>query len=324
MALPTAQKTWQYNVNQTVTAGATMAASYSQLMYKIKATLIGFTTLPWTVVASSNGTTADTSDNWASSSDVVFGTGAGARSWVVLKQTGLASNFQILIAAANGAQAATGEFGLIMASPSAGFTGLTSTTVTPTATDQYQINQPAAQWMFTTAAAFGFTLHGMMSDDGECTRIFVTRATKCIGALFIEKIQQPVTGMTNPVFAWCNSGKTIGSELLTTTNALSAAYGRGLQNSTPIGYTWTTEFYSYTTAIGSQTFNQISGETILMPCGAMGTTGAFGRHGHLADIWTGSYVTATTGDTYPNDSTRLLAHFGIFVVPWNGTAVVTT
>ncbi len=300
-----------------------MAASYSNLMYQIKAALTSFATSPWEVVASSNGTVANTSDNWASASDIVFGTGAGARSWCVLRQTGIAANYQLLFAAANGASAATGEFGLIKISPSAGFTGLTSTTVTPTATDEYRVNQPNAQWVFTTASAFGFTLHTQMSTDGECTRVFVTKANKCCAAIFVEKIQLPVTGMTNPTFAWCYSGGAIGSDAPTSTNALDAAYGRGTQNSTSMTMTWTREFY-LSAAIASQTFNQISGEYPLIPCGFMCTSGtAFGRHGHAADIWI-QYTTVQTGDTYPNDSTRQFAQFGAFVVPWNGTVVVMT
>lgn len=326
MALPTLTKVWQFSNNNALTVGATAQESQRKLMFKIKQILVGFTTLPWTVVASSNGVVANSSDNWNALGDVVFGSGSNARSWIVLKQTGIASNFQILIAANNGALAVTdGDFGLIRVSPSAGFTSLTSTTANPSATDVYTVNTNN-YWSWTDGSAFASVVHGQQSNDGECTRIVV-----CVGGAskvvyMFEKLKNPVTGMTNPTVsvAVTNVG---GGVAASVANLVSATtYCRGMDVATTMDMCMTTEVLN-ANVISFAVANEICAAWPLVPVGVASTTvGKRGRHGNLQDAWFGSTVTASVpdGSTYPNDTTRQFAQFGILVLPWDGSVVTMT
>ena len=82
MALPTLLKTWQFNVNNIIVS-QDEDTSYPEALFTIKEALTGFASNPWTVVASSDGSTADETDRWIDQGDVNWGT--GAHSWIVLQ-----------------------------------------------------------------------------------------------------------------------------------------------------------------------------------------------------------------------------------------------
>jgi hypothetical protein len=96
MALPTLEKTWQFNVNQSTTTSGSILPDMQALLYKLKTSLIGFGSTPWTVIRSSNGSSAGASDYWASSSDLIWNYEGSAHSWMVLQQSAL-NNLQLLI-----------------------------------------------------------------------------------------------------------------------------------------------------------------------------------------------------------------------------------
>lgn len=326
MALPTVEKTWQYNVNQVDAVGASALENSQKLMYRIKATLVGFATNPWTVLASSNGTVANASDNWASFNDILFRAGAGTRSWIVLKQTGLASNFQIMISCA-ASTSPTGRYAQIVASPSAGFTGLASTSADPTATDQYVVNYQSnasdRRWFDVQGAAFQSVVHGMQSTDGEKTRIVIGIAGNSRGLWLFDKISSPVAGMTNPVACFVGASSGSGSAL-TAANFSSTLPGQGSDGSTAINYFMTSEGFSASglvTTFFATNPNQISNEWPISAIGVASTTATkTGRHGRLSDIWFGSTApTITDGSTYPSGVSRTFVHFGHIVFPWNGS-----
>lgn len=330
MALPSLQKSWQFDTNNSYTAAASVKTSYEQLLYAIKVVLTSFPTNPWTVVASSNTTVANTSDNWTSASSVVFGSGASNRSWIVLKQTGISSNFQLALIANNGVLGATGEYGMFQISPSAGFTGLTSTSVNPTATDQYKIQVNDYWTFFSPGAAFGFTIHGMQSTDGSCTRLVWCTGGQSNGGLIIDTMQSPVTGLVTPVAAFCPSN-THPTATNIWGNATMVASNVNLRKTTgpttvASGFVTMHAGGTYVGAYSSGTINQISNEYPLMPMGVYSQqSGSYGFHGFIVDMWNGTTnVAATNGSTYPDDSTRQFVQFGNTVLPWDGSVVVLT
>jgi hypothetical protein len=98
MALPTAVKTHQYDVNVAYAALGTAAADYKRLLRGIKNTLIGFASNAWTVVGSSSGIAAglDAVDRWSADSDLVQAAAGNAHSWIVLKQAQISANYQLI------------------------------------------------------------------------------------------------------------------------------------------------------------------------------------------------------------------------------------
>lgn len=321
MALPTLENTWQFSVNNVETAGGTALASYQKAMFRLKAILVGFASNAWTVVASSNGTVANTSDNWTSAASIVFAS-SGARSWIVLKQTGIASNFQILISCFG---STTGQQIVFKVSPSAGFTGLTSVSADPTATDSYDGSTQGTgiQWMGTHAAPFQTVVHGQMSSDGARTRVAFCVGAACRGFLMIDKLANPATGMTNPTNTLWVQTTSSGSAPVATTLFAVSPVARGSDGGTVMSYNFTTEGYGSTTIV--QTFttvaNQISSEWPLTGIGSASATATkTGRHGRISDAWAGSAAgTIVDGSTYPADSSRQFIQFGQLVLPWNGT-----
>lgn len=327
MALPTVEKTWQYNVNQVDAPGASALENSQKLMYRIKTTLTGFATNPWVVLASSNGTVANSSDNWASFNDILFRNGAGTRSWIVLKQTGIASNFQIMISCA-ASTGPTGRYAQIVASPSAGFTGLASTSADPTATDQYVVNSPSnaadRRWFDVQGAAFQSVVHGMQSSDGEKTRIIVGINANSRAMWLFDKLSNPVTGMTNPSICMVLANAAGSGTTLTHANLSSTIGGVGSDVSTIMTYFLTSEGFSaagLVTAFFNTNPNQISSEWPITSVGAASTTtGKTGRHGRMGDLWFGSSSgTITDGSTYPSGVSRQFVQFGVVVLPWDGS-----
>ena len=124
MALPTLEKTWQILPNQQVgviTGGLQEAVKY--MLLGVKDRLIGVTLGAWTVVGSSDSSSANLSgtDLWVDKDDLVWNTAGNAHSWMVLRNTAIATNFEICI---DLSQAASDFDNLTFVySHTAGFTG---------------------------------------------------------------------------------------------------------------------------------------------------------------------------------------------------------
>ena len=328
MALPTVTKTYQYNVNNVNYAAATDTENFQRVLLALKNALIGFGTLPWTVVGSSNSSTAamDASDRWSTFTNLVWNTSAAARSWIVLKNTGLAANFQMLLALTS--NSASNEYAMdIVVSPSAGFTG-SSTTARPTATDEVVMRSGSGglSWIGNFATN-GFTTihHVMKSTDGEVTRWVICNANNVVSFFSIEKAADPVTGWTVPVVTTSvlNTTTTVDHPTYANLNDLATST-TGFLSTTAIPLFWTSEGFIAATN-GEQLNvvpNEISNEWMLGPVGLVSTTvGKRGRHGRLYDIWWTSTL-QQTGMTFPNDATRTFVAFGDIAIPWNGTIPV--
>ena len=330
MALPSVTKTYQYNVSNTIAAAVTDTENYQRVLLGIKNALIGFATLPWTVVGSSNSVAAgmDAVDRWSAYTNLVWNTGAAARSWIVLKNTGLAANFQMLLCLTSNA-ASTEQNMDIVVSPAIGFSG-SSVTARPTAADEIVIHNGATpvSWIGGFATT-GFTTihHVMKSTDGKVTRWFVCNSGNVVSMFSIEEAADAVTGWTTPVVTTSipSTSTTVDHPAFTNLNDLNTA-SAGYLSTTSIPLYWTSE--GFIAGMNGEQLNvvpnEISGEWPLSPIGlACTTAGKRGRHGRLYDIWWCT-TSQLNGATYPNDATRVFAVFGDIVVPWNGTVPVIT
>lgn len=316
MSVPTLVKTWQFVADQQITAQGTAIADNRLWVLGVKNALIGFASNPWAVQYSCSSTVAGTAgdgvDRWASSANLVWANAGSAHSWIVLKQTGIASNFQLLISleAASG----SGSILTVVVSPNAGFTG-GSTTARPTATDEVVVTTTTS--LGSADQSLRYTV--MQSTDGECTRIVGAWAGSAQLVGIFDKPANPVSGWTVPfVSAWSTSlaaANLSGNSASMVTRANSASCG--LLFGCEGGSLATSQIVTENTVGYGNIANELSGEWPIAPLGVIGrTSGARGRHGSMVDLWYGS-TGASSGDTYPATGLQF-AQFGSLVIPWDG------
>lgn len=326
MALPTKAKTWQYNVNQAVALQGSIIATSQRLWRTIKNSLVGFATLPWTVRGSSDSVAAgmDAVDRWAADANLVNDTAGNVHSWIVLRQTGIATNFEICLDLnSNGG---SGNFDFIV-SPGAGFTG-GSTTARPTATDEV-VTQANSAYAWSNVDA-NHVVHVLQSTDGQCTRVAVWRASTNLCTFWIlDKPANPVTGWTKPSLfgtVGVSSGVVNTAGLFGNfANTTLKGYGSAAMvlAMTGEGSQATSGLLSNLTGIGT-TANSFDGTWPLFPIGIGSITVAMqGRHGTVFDLW---WRPTSLGqiDTFPNDTSRQFVVMGDFVLPWDGSVPVIT
>lgn len=224
MTLPNHELTWQFNLNN-YSPGVNASSDNNWLLWRMKNIMTGFAVNPWMVIRSSDGVTASDSDLWADhTTNIIYGqTTSTARSWIVLQQSTL-DNFQILIDCRYVFGQGGGTENIhVSISKTGSFTGGSETTV-PTAPDGLLILANNLWGGTNTAAGLNrHVLHGMMSEDGYCTRLFVfneDQGTDPQAFWQIEKCKNHLDG-ASPVITidgqFSNSGTTNGLYLLNLT-----------------------------------------------------------------------------------------------------------
>lgn len=324
MPLPSLAKTWQFNVNQSIAAAGSIMLTAAAMWQLIKNSLKGFATLPWAVRGSSDSVAAgmDSTDRWVTAANLVWDAPASAHSWIVLRQTGIATNFEICIDLDN---AGGGGNIAIVVSPSVGFSG-GSVTDRPTAADEYVLlSSAAAAWSGVDA---DHVVHVMQSTDGQCSRVAVWRAsTNLCTFILLDKPANPTTGWTNPHVATAVGigsayGNTYGG-LSTLSSTISKGFGSAVM---ALGYTCeglqaSGQIAPQIVGVGDAT-NDFDNSWPMFPIGVASITlNHKGRHGTLQDLWwrpTG----IGQADTFPNDATRLFVVMGDLIFPWNGAVPV--
>lgn len=312
---PSLVKTWQFNVNQLLRATGTNVTDAQNLLWQLYQSLITFGSNPWTVVSSAN---------FGSAAALTWAANGNAHSWIVLKQTGVLSNFQLLITCTG-----TSNWNItVWYSPVTGFTGGNSTTDPTVPADGVQLIANSS-WGIFTSGSVQYKLHAMMSTDGAITRVLIcsygsaNTGGVCCGFLDIEVPAGAVTGWTNPVHGlWL--GSTSNTMVTTTSNLYSTANGQGRATSN-FSLFWTGENFNGTLLGAAYSApNDLNQEWILHPIGLFSNTvGSKGRHGALTDIWWGtwnsSFIAFQNGVPYNGAAAYAFAQFGAIIVPWNGT-----
>jgi hypothetical protein len=320
MALPTLERTWQYNVNQAIISSGIASTDLKQLILQIKNSMIGFASNPWTVVSSSTGAVVDNSDLWATISDIMVPQSLGnPHSWIVLQQTGVTGGpLQLCI---DMVESYYGEMDrlIVLISPSAGFTGGTIS-ARPTATDEaFLVNKQ--KWISNTGAN-SKVLHVTQDSSGKSTRVFVFTSSTCILHILIETLAD--SALPVPV-------NVLWGYVVDVQRTATYCYDNPVIN----GYYNGTHYLSYmaTEAFGSTPItNGNSGSTSnftstfpIVPISSYSLTGGCqGRAGRFVDLYMGSSG-VLTGGTYPlTPSDKEFAQFLQFITPWNGTVVLMT
>lgn len=315
MALPTLAKTWQFNPNNAIAALGSSLADNRRALRSIKNAMVGFASNPWAVRYSCDsvtaGTAGDLTDRWTADANLVYA--AAAHSWIVLRQTGIATNFEVCIDL--GAASANGNTLTLAVSWSAGFTGGT-TTARPTATDETVMISATSWTSNTTDIASRWSV--MQSSDGQCTRVFCAASGSLSTLWIFDKPANTTTGWSNPSYAFTFAG----------TPALSSltGYGGRMRSGSTTGNvamgceTAGAAFIPSDTVIGTVA-NEIDGAWAMLPIGiSCNTVGIRGRHGTLVDLWFGQSP-IPTADTYPNDASNQFVEVFPLIMPWNGGAV---
>jgi hypothetical protein len=326
MALPTLLKSWQFNVNQQIGSWSTALAANQSAMQTIKLSLKGFSLSPWTVWGSCNGRVSTPSfgngdgvDYWVSPATDILWAASGNHSWIVLRQAGLGAKSAICIDLLS----ASSWLATIVFSPSAGF-GATNggtdgtSSARPTATDEVVLLSAGAWGGYN--GVYTWRLHVMQSTQGECTRVAMMRNGASVGLWMFDTVKNPVTGWTTPVV-----GLVVGDSALanaaTYANLSSALNTKGRMAGDACTYYMTYEAYG-TTGLPSVVTSpdDDSGEWPLYPVGLVQSSSVKhrGRKGELFDFWWGP-ARPLTGDTYPDDATRVLIQHGNTVHPWDGS-----
>jgi hypothetical protein len=272
-------------------------------------------TTPWTVVASSNGTTANTNDNWNLLSDIVFADAGSAHSWIVLQNSVLGCQICLDCATANVYQL------LCAISMGTGFsTSSLSVTNRPKSVDEFGWWSSSTTW-FNGNTAFNAVLNVSVTSDGSMGRWWGLVAGTCKSIFLAGKAKNVVSGWTNPVTtSWIASG----SPLYTAFNDNNYIL---IREKNIYGGCFTTSEFYVSSCVGQTqtTVNSLSNEWPMNKMGlACGTPGLYGRHGEVSDMWWGS-VTPSTGDTYPASGTlKQFIHIKDVILPWNQSTPVTT
>ena len=311
---PSLVKSWQFNVNQLLRATGTPGTNSQNLMFALYTSLTTFGSNPWTVVSS---------NAFGSAGALTWATNGNAHSWVILKQTGIASNFQVLISL----NSASNWNISVWFSPSVGFTGGTSTNDPTLPTDVVQVINSNA-WGVNTSDA-QYRLHALESTDGAVTRVLIcsyggsTVGGICTGFLNLEVPQTPVTGWTTPAHVlWLGSSSLVQQTTQGLLYQAANGFGRAASNFTVF---WTGENFNGTLVGAAYSApNDLNGEWVLHPIGLFSNTvGRKGRHGALFDIWWGTWNTSfaafTNGAPFNGATAYSFAQFGAIVIPWNGT-----
>jgi hypothetical protein len=190
MALPSLHKEYQGGTTlsgtdlvNVVVSGTSSEDLAKNALFHIKECFTTFNQNPWTVVGCSDGTTAgmDATDRWITAANLVYRTTTGtAFSWIILEQSQINTNFQVLFGLDNTSALDPDRHDLyISVSPSVGFgTAVSgtdgSTTTLPTATDEDFISSTTTSWYGDWTANYGSMVSCISSTDGEVTRVIAS------------------------------------------------------------------------------------------------------------------------------------------------------
>lgn len=339
MALPIAEKIWQFNVNVAPGDLGSLLANRRRGLRRLKNILIhdaseaaGWTDTAGGAISPASGFTVlgssdsvaggiDGVDRWDADSDLVWAADASPHSWMLLRKTTLQSNHQVLLSC-EGASA-SGALLTVRVSPSAGFSGGSNTT-NPTAADAITLLSNAAWDGGQTAANLPFVYHVMTSSDGQCNRIVIFKNNVEVAFVLLDRPKMPRTGWTNPsISAWASIATDQTAldyaDFFGATARIQARYPAGNAAATLTAEGFNGQLLGETFGVA----NEIDSEWDLAPVAfACTVVGSRGRNGAVFDLWCASNVNAN-GTGYPGDASRQFMQMGDFVFRWNGSTLLT-
>jgi hypothetical protein len=203
-----------------------------------------------------------------------------------------------------------------------GFSGFTSTSSRPTATDEISINN-GANWG-TNSSVTSASLHVLSTNEGSAGPkynfvfvVFQSSGTKSNCWIFNE-ISSSESLLSNPVFIFCSRSSTSESP------SLAQMYDTYTYNIICNENTFYSKVYlsgegrGTSLTVSSSLNGAPSDFESAYPFSEIGVFCEYpnfsGKIGKLKDIWW-SYTGHTTGDVYPSTS-NVFAKFGVIAIPW--------
>lgn len=368
MGLPTLQETWYFAPNILVSESSDLLMR-QELMFQIVRRMIGNAAGDWvvqgtgasgtpskfwTVISSSNGTTAGTGNNWSSRSDCVWANEGSNHSWILLRLTdffGSGDHLEWVISLNGDASSRHGAIGAWETRNNGGtFPGFTGGTVTnrPSSTQEVQLrpddasNATTGGWMgldsslitnrrFSVwASQTGQEWRVLMFTGGQCPAIWaageltntpVIDATgvsgwdfPCHSIIFSVDSDSDITTVDRFSDSSGDNHWTLG-ELNTTRTLGSFILVPYVLNSA-----WVTSANAANAFDGSLPFMNMA--LVLDNASVRGPS----TMGYLKDMWWGLSQPTVSGDSLPDDGTHQFVYAGQMVFPWigDGTILNTT
>lgn len=328
MAVPTLEKTWQ-TVSVQNTPSGSLETDTDNLFILIKGALKALPLFPWTVVRSSNSSAVTATDQLAAAADIVHNAPGNVHSWITMLHP---NGSQVLFDFSSG----TVQKMTITWSPGALFTS-GSTTTAPTATDG-QVLFNDGYWAGSLSGTGGqYYGHIISTNDGACTRVFVTAGGVCAGVWCIETAGSPVSGWTSPLIA-CADGignTSTATTLLEVSTWLGVAkyQAKGLAAATmPLILTAEGILSGNTTVLGalnaaneiSVNYGSSSSYQVIQPgLFHTATTGQRGRHGYVFDLFFTNAVLNTL-DAAPSGGGHTFQVIGDMLIQTGGATFALT
>ena len=332
MALPTPAKTWVIDPCNSISYTSYLQRT-SEVMLAIKNSILTMSGV--TVKGSCNGTTGamDGTDRWTTSTDVQTRTNSAtaAQSWIVLKFANM-GGAELLLTYQDSFDY---RFG-VQFSAGGNFAAAATATHRPTATDyQVMLNPSAGTRTPANGGGIAFATSGVaalwttwLASDGSALYFGIASAAEWWSIVSIQLVSSAVTSGTFSPAAVC----------FTLTPSSVFGYGGMLDiwESAPVTSCRINSLSVYgffgteaaKTGIAPALYTAIaelqgSGHNMFPVMLWSETPGARGFIGTVTDMWVGN-STAASGDTYPNDTSRLFVQVGDMILPWDGSAVVMT
>lgn len=347
MANPVIVRPWQFRANALITGTAPtfLAIDLNQnTLWHIKESfkgtgswtdLQGAAVTPtgnWTVSFSCDSVTAgapgDGVDHWTAPTNIVTGTGAAVRSWIVLKQPGISPNFEVCYEANPGG----GVYyaGTIVISPNSrfGFGGgsVGATNTRPTADDEIVLLNVGNYGGTAVGAAGSNRIHVLKSADGAATRVIIVRNGFVAGVWLLEMPIRQNQSWQHPAIGAVVAVST--DQMASTGLPLASVNNAAVVAARSADYPAGAAFLSYLVvasggaavgfaAVAEGVPNDLDGTTPFWPVDIWSRTyGARGRNGTLVDCW---FVAPNVADgtNIPDDDSRQFIQVGVFTMPWN-------
>jgi hypothetical protein len=348
MALPSLTLTQQFLVNQTLALSGTLETQTDNFLLGVKngmkASTSGFTasdgsSLPsptggWTVWGSNNGAGAfgngDGVDRWSAIGDIVHNTAGNNHSWIVLRQTGLASNAALLLdcnsATVNNLTMVFSPTGFGAANGGADGTA----TAAPTALNSTTLVNAGSTWGATSNASNNTVMHLVLSSDGTYTVIVFMRNNFVCGAWVFVKPQQVKSWWTTPILIGALGTATAAPASSTPapadwTDTTGATFLQGRSGASNFNVRLGHVGFGNTGGTAAITTADPDNDNPLWGTRAVSNTANFvGDHAFIPDMWVGRN-NISIGSGYPSTgNVRQFMQFDRFILPWNRSTIVLT
>lgn len=343
--MPTFTKTWEYVVNQVVSAGSSIADRNQRLMLTMKQAMVDALdtrsqanaaiamSVPCVVVASSNGTVANTSDNWNAQADINWANAGSAHSWIHLRFPnffGAGDHLNMLIDLIPAS--ATGLAYIAFSRDGFNNNGTTTNRPTPVTAGDVMVVKDGSSGVGTVWASDSWAghnttnnqavLHYAIADDGSAVKCVICQGgvTQAVWALWHD-VSGPTRAAASDPYSvfYCSSSNT--AEQFTEANVDDADGIFSLDAAgASAGHHFVKYIFSSSTSLVDNNISAYDASRVPLPV-FVAEAIPQGVLDVIPDLWWG-YSGDATGDPFPITGTRNTVAVGDFIMPFPDDVVM--